>query len=381
MTYTDQQKAHLVLMLVEEAYDYAQLKTRFRSETRNGRAKIPEKRVIVKWIDDFRATGSVHGKRGKNKPKRVRTKEAIEDVREAFTANPHLSTRRNPFVSTGDTDSEEDDHGTVRMSQRSLQRILKEDLQMRPYHLQMAHALEETDYAARIEFARTELDRLDEDANRLNNLLFTDEAHFHLDGSVNRQDWIMWADENPHWFDVRRLHPQKLTVWMGIGVEGVVGPYFWERQGNERGINGRWMTELYQEHVIPELQTWPNFNSLIEQHDGAPPHILGDFLELLGQQFPNRWIGRRTRAHPAPVTWPPRSPDLTACDYWLWGYMKGRIYHSEQRPSTLEELRAAIEGVANEIRGDRALRERVVADYRRRLHECFLRDGGQVEIR
>ncbi len=57
MTYTDQQKAHLVLMLVEEAYDYAQLKTRFRSETRNGRAKIPEKRVIVKWIDDFRATG------------------------------------------------------------------------------------------------------------------------------------------------------------------------------------------------------------------------------------------------------------------------------------------------------------------------------------
>jgi hypothetical protein len=61
--------------------------------------------------------------------------------------------------------------------------------------------------------------------------------------------------------------------------------------------------------------------------------------------------------------------------------MKGRIYHREQRPSTLEELRAAIEGVANEIRGDRALRERVVADYRRRLHECFLRDGGQVEIR
>jgi hypothetical protein len=58
--------------------------------------------------------------------RQVRTEEAIQDVREAFAANPHLSTRRNPFVSTGDTDSDEDDHGTVRMSRGSLQRILKE---------------------------------------------------------------------------------------------------------------------------------------------------------------------------------------------------------------------------------------------------------------
>lgn len=92
---------------------------------------------------------------------------------------------------------------------------------MKPYHLQMTHALEETDYDARVAFAQGELGRLEVDPDRLNNMFFSDETHFHLDGGVR----IMWADENPHWFDVRRLHPQKVTVWMGIGTE--------------RGINAR----------------------------------------------------------------------------------------------------------------------------------------------
>ena len=88
----------------------------------------------------------------------------------------------------------------------------------------MAHTLEKDDYNARIAFSRDELGRLEVDPGRLNNMLFSDEAHFHLCGGVNRQNWIMWADENPHWFDVRRLHPEKLTVWIGVGIEGVIGP-------------------------------------------------------------------------------------------------------------------------------------------------------------
>ena len=35
----------------------------------------------------------------------------------------------------------------------------------------------------------------------------------------------------------------------------------------------------------------------------------------------NRWVGRS-----GPIEWPARSPDLTACDYWLWGYLKEKVY-------------------------------------------------------
>jgi hypothetical protein len=54
----------------------------------------------------------------------VRTEEAIEDVSDAFAANPHFSTRRNPFVPAGDSD--EDNEPTTKMSRTSLRRILKE---------------------------------------------------------------------------------------------------------------------------------------------------------------------------------------------------------------------------------------------------------------
>ena len=37
--------------------------------------------------------------------------------------------------------------------------------------------------------------------------------------------------------------------------------------------------------------------------------------------------------------------------------------------------------VAEELRQDRGLRERVMANYTRRLKVCLERDGGQVKIR
>ena len=33
--------------------------------------------------------------------------------------------------------------------------------------------------------------------------------------------------------------------------------------------------------------------------------------------FDEKWIGRG-----GPVAWPPRSPDLTPPDYFLWGFVK-----------------------------------------------------------
>jgi len=37
--------------------------------------------------------------------------------------------------------------------------------------------------------------------------------------------------------------------------------------------------------------------------------------------FPNRWIGRD-----GPTLWPPRSPDITPLDFFLWGYVKDKVF-------------------------------------------------------
>lgn len=75
-------------------------------------------------------------------------------------------------------------------------------------------------------------------------------------------------------------------------------------------------------------------------------------------------------------------PELqTPCDYFLWGYMKRRIFHRNDPPRTLMELRAAIEDVAEELRQNREMCLRVMANYEHRFRVCLERDVGQVEIR
>ena len=37
------------------------------------------------------------------------------------------------------------------------------------------------------------------------------------------------------------------------------------------------------------------------------------------------------------VEWPPRSPDSTPCDFFLWGHLKNEVYKTP--PTDLQELR------------------------------------------
>jgi len=41
----------------------------------------------------------------------------------------------------------------------------------------------------------------------------------------------------------------------------------------------------------------------------------------LDASFPNRWIGRD-----GPTPWPPRSPDITPLEFFLWGYVKDKLF-------------------------------------------------------
>ncbi|PSN39704.1 hypothetical protein C0J52_17983 [Blattella germanica] len=43
--------------------------------------------------------------------------------------------------------------------------------------------------------------------------------------------------------------------------------------------------------------------------------------DLLDEVFPNRWSGRA-----GPISWLPRSLDLTPLEFFLWGFIKDRVY-------------------------------------------------------
>ena len=68
---------------------------------------------------------------------------------------------------------------------------------------------------------------------------------------------------------------------------------------------------MLQLFAIPQISHIPN---IIWQQDGAPPHWENIVRRYLDTQLPQRWIGRD-----GPLVISPRSPDLTALDFFLVG--------------------------------------------------------------
>jgi hypothetical protein len=56
----------------------------------------------------------------------------------------------------------------------------------------------------------------------------SDEAHFHLSGFVNKQNFRYWSATNTMELHERPLHSYKVTVRCAIPSFGIIGPYFFE---------------------------------------------------------------------------------------------------------------------------------------------------------
>ncbi|GBM75493.1 hypothetical protein AVEN_183809-1 [Araneus ventricosus] len=158
------------------------------------------------------------------------------------------------------------------------------------------------------------------------NILRADEAHFHLQGSVNTQNCRIWARENPFQTQALPLHSQKVTVWCGFMASFIVGTVFLEEIGPSDPVtctvNGTRYESLLRNHLVPAMQQRRCVDSTIFMQDGAPPHIATPVKQLLNLHF---GIDRIISRH-FPTAWPPRSPDLNPCDFWLWSYLKDVVY-------------------------------------------------------
>ena len=79
------------------------------------------------------------------------------------------------------------------------------------------------------------------------------------------------------------------------------------------------------------LENWlmPQFNEdsndYTFQQDGSPTHYK-DVRRYLNRNLPQRWIGRTGKEDDALMRWPHRSPDLTPCDFFFWGFVKDTVF-------------------------------------------------------
>jgi hypothetical protein len=129
---------------------------------------------------------------------------------------------------------------------------------------------------------------------------------------VNSQNNRYWSAENPRLIHELPLHDERIGAWCAISACRIIGPIFYDSAVNA----ARYMNNILS----------PFFAKLTEgerlygvfQLDFATAHMSYVSLEALWKVFSDHIISRGL--------WPPRSPDLVPCDFYLWGSLKDKMH-------------------------------------------------------
>lgn len=334
------------LFMVEKYYEsknYTLVRRAWRSNFKNDRA--PCLRTIKRTIERFTSTGSLASLPPLQRKPTQKREDAKNTLEEIFKETPTMSIRKA-------SDSANISYGLV-------QSILKEDLHLKPYKMHEWHELLAGDYQKRLDFADFFM-KLPK--NALSLLICCDEAYFYLTRQINKQNDRMWLESKPTDKIERPLQDQKVLVWCAISCGQTYGPYFFEESVNQHNYLEMLKNFFYKKHC-----QMPNYNKNYFLQDGATPHTANSVQDYLKSKFLSRFFDKEK--------WPPRSPDLNPCDFFLWGYLKKRVY--TPMPDSLDSLKANIVREFKNI--PKKTLKSTFDDFYKRLEKLKINLGGHVE--
>lgn len=238
-----------------------------------------------------------------------------------------------------------------------------------PFKYTQVQHLRDTDPERRVAFCEWMLTKIEENQNFTKNIIWTDEAKFMKNGLYNRHNSHFWSEENPH--VVRESNFQdlwKFNVFCGIKNDSVIWYHFY----NEN-LNGERYVEILNNVVGPVVRNMPEREALTAfyQMDGAPPHNTRIVGETLDQMFEDRWI-----ANNGPFLWPPRSPDLNPLDFFVWGYIKNKVYSDPvtTKDNMIDRIRRAFQSITPEM-----IKKATQSNLMKRIQKCLEVNGNVFE--
>ena len=326
--------------------------------------KSPDRWRIKSWVQKFESFGTLENFNKKcttrishSGRKKVRTSPRIHEVKKSVIKSPKRSTRKRSQA--------------LAIPRTTLQRILKHDLGLHAYHITTHQSLTQYDMRRREEMATILLKKIESSKNFLAFLWTSDEAHFYLNGQVNSKNNIYWGSKRPTEVQEKALHSQKVTAWCALSTLGIIGPLFFEENKKTVTVTAERYLKVLK-CFNTELQTsFSGYKSKVWfQQDGASPHTAHIIRDWLKKVFQGRIVSKHF-----PFEWAPHSPDLSPPDFFLWGYLKDRVY--QERPRTLEQLKEKIRTEVNGI--TRATLQKVMSNFKLRLELCKEKVGGHLE--
>ena len=137
-------------------------------------------------------------------------------------------------------------------------------------------------------------------------------------------------------------------------------------------------TENPKLSLLYVLILWPQMNEdsddYVFQQDGFPAHFHNDIWDYLNTNLPQCWIGHFGQEEVMLMHWPHRSPDLTPCNFFLWGFVKDTVIPPV--PADLQELHDRITAAVALI--DRDMLTRVWSELDYRVDVYCISQGGYI---
>ena len=112
-------------------------------------------------------------------------------------------------------------------------------------------------------------------------------------------------------------------MFCAISRRRVFGPFFFA----EDSVTGKVYLDMLENWLMPQFAD-EEIQEYIYQQDEAPPHWHKKVREYLNEHLPGQWVGCAGATDNTFCTWPPRSPDLTVCDLFLWGFSSRTVFTS-----------------------------------------------------
>ena len=312
--------------------------------------EAPCEPTIRRWVARFLEFGDINKRQpGSGRPVTASGDDTFEKISERIANEPTVSTRQLA-AETG-------------VHQSSIVRCLQKN-NFHPYKITKVQALAEDDYDRRMEFCQWVIDNHAHNDDFHKSIIFSDEAVLHVNGMVNLHNLHFWATENPH-MQIEKLQDRHaVTVWCMVDSTGVIAFDI-----STETMNSSRYCDVLEGKVFPYFRRRSNVNKFYQQ-DGAPPHYSCAARNLLNTNLPDRWVGRR-----GPVEWPPRSPDLTICDFFLWGALRDKVY--KIAPRNVQQLTQRIQSEITSF--PPRMFESAYNSFLKRCPECLELEGGQVE--
>lgn len=345
-----------------EIRSYVKIRAEFLHVFQTDRA--PNKSRIAQWVKNFNKFGTVQNlnKQAEDREshsgrKRLRNEALITRVQDDVECSPKRSSRQRCQA--------------LGITRSTLLRVMNEDLKQFPYRIQTKHKLTANDKRRRQAMAEALMDKIENNKSFLPYLWTSDEAHFHLDGQVNSKNNVFWGSEPPTEVREKPLHSKKVTAWCALSTLGCIGPFFFQEKRTTVTINKERYIEVL-EKFWKELETrFPGYLPKIWfQQDGATPHTALITREWLRNHFKRRIISKDF-----PQEWSPNSPDLSPPDFFLWGYLKDRVY--QEKPRTLAHLQKKIRDEVKAIKPE--VFKNVMNNFCLRLKKCKDLKGAHLE--